>query len=339
MSRSDVVGGILCAGYGTRLRPLTATVPKPLVPFLNSPLVTYALDHLSSIGVERVGANLHHLAESIPPVVDRIAGNIGMQTVYAREWDILGTAGGIAGIWRALGEPDATLVVFNGDSVMNIDLARHLAEHREADRPATLVVRPSKQDQPGGVWLDDDRRLRGIRDYRDPEAGDDLGEFEFAGVHLLEPELLADIPVEKGDVIDEVYGPMLERAEPITASVNEDFWAALDNPELFFSVTCELLDHPDRFVQAPLDPGGREGVYLGPGVDVPEDVEIEPPVFIGPEVEWNGEASIGPYLVADGIDVDEEARLRRSVLYGTEPVEDTVDGILAVADQRIEHGV
>ena len=117
-----ILGGILCAGYGTRLSPLTDTIPKPLLPFLNTPIVAYAMERLASAGVDRFAVNLHHLADSIPPVVDKLAGQFQMKPVYAREWEILGSGGGLRGLWSALGEPsECTLVVLNGDSVMDAE--------------------------------------------------------------------------------------------------------------------------------------------------------------------------------------------------------------------------
>src|SRR5690554_974892 len=98
MSQRDVIGGVLCAGLGTRLRPLTDVLPKPLIPFLNTPLVAYALNHLAAAGITRVGLNLHHLPDTIPFLVDRLALQFGQVPTYVREWEILGTAGGVRGI-------------------------------------------------------------------------------------------------------------------------------------------------------------------------------------------------------------------------------------------------
>ena len=92
---SPVYGAVLCAGYGTRMAPITDILPKPLIPFLNTPTITYSINHLARAGVTRVCCNLHHLADSIPPVVDRLGAAMGVEMVYAREWEILGTAGGV----------------------------------------------------------------------------------------------------------------------------------------------------------------------------------------------------------------------------------------------------
>ncbi len=332
MAERNVVGAVLCAGFGTRLRPLTQVLPKPILPFLNTPIVSYALDHLSRLGVERVGMNLHHLADSIPPVVDRICEQFGLERVYSREWEILGTAGGVRGIWQALDEPDATLVVLNGDSVMNIDLGAHLQSHRESGARATLVVRPKADDQPGRVWLDADQNLRGLRDMRHPDAADDLAEYDFTGVYFIEPELLEEIPLEEGCMIGDVCGPLLEDGEVFHASVNDGFWAALDNPNLFLETTRRVLEDPDLFEQAPLPEPNSPGIYIYEPDKVDDQAECAAPVLLGPHTEVEAGAKLGPNAVVDGVHLTEGAVVQNAVVYGMiEPVEGEWRDCLAVA--------
>lgn len=331
MSDHDVVGAVLCAGFGTRLRPLTEVIPKPLLPFLNTPIVTYALDHLRKLGAARVGVNLHHLADSVPPVVDRISAQMELEPVYAREWEILGTAGGIRGIWQALGEPDATLVVLNGDSIMNIDLEHHLSQHRESGARATVVVRPRADDQPGKVWLDDEHTLCGLRDMRHPDAGDELTEYDFTGVHLIEPELLADIPLEKGCMVGDVYGPLLEDGEAFNASVNDDFWAALDNPTLYLDTTRRVLEDPALFEQAPLPEPLSDDLYIFDPDKAHDKAECAGPVLLGLHTEVAAGAKIGPNAVIDGVEVAEGATVRNAIVYGMGDVEGEWRDCIAVA--------
>lgn len=337
MSASDVVGGVLCAGYGTRMRPLTESVPKPLLPFLNTPILTYALDHLATAGIERVGMNLHHLPDTIPPVADRLCRQFGLDPAYSREWEILGTAGGIRGIWHALGEPDAPLVVTNGDSVLNVDLAEHLDRHRETEAAVTLVVRPKADEQPGKIWLDDDGALEGMRDYRRGGADDsEFEEFDFTGIHILQPEVLADIPLEEGCIVDDIYGPMIEEGASIRASVQRDFWAALDNPGLLMETTRQVLAEPDRFEQAPLSETGGEGVFVAEPDRSFEGIEIEPPVFVGRDVEFGEGVRLGPNAVVDGVEFGDEVAVEDAILYGCGEVDQSRRNCVAVADRLVE---
>lgn len=336
MAERDVVGGVLCAGFGTRLRPLTEVLPKPLLPFLNTPIVTYALDHLARAGIERVGMNLHHLADSIPPVVDQICSQFGLQRVYAREWEILGTAGGARGIWEALGEPDATLVVLNGDSIMNIDLAAHLAAHRRSGARASIVVRPKADEQPGRVWLDEDQNLMGLRQMRHPNADGELVEYDFTGVHFLEPELLEEIPLEEGCMVGDVYGPLLEAGETFFASINDDFWAALDNPSLFAETTRQVLEQPELFEQAPLPEPMSEGLFIYNPDAADDQAECAAPVLLGLHTEVAAGARLGPNVVVDGVDIAADTTIRNAIVYGMGRVEDDWTDCIAVAG-RVAH--
>ncbi len=258
----DLYGAILCAGHGTRMHPITEVLPKPLIPFLNTPMVAYPMGHLLNAGVGRFGVNLHHLADAVPPVINPIAAMFGQSVVYTREWEIMGTAGGVRGIWKALGEPDGELIVLNGDSVMNIDLAAHVEAHRASRARATIVVRPKVDTQPGKVWLTEEGELWGLRDARRAGSPGPLVEHDFVGVHIISSSLLAEIPLEKGCMVGDVYIPMLLRGEPVNASPMEGFWAAIDNPRLLLDTQRRCLEDPALFEQAPMPAPLSDGLYV-----------------------------------------------------------------------------
>ena len=326
------VGGVLCAGFGTRMAPITDAIPKPLVPFLNTPMLAYSLDHLSTVGATRVGMNLHHLADSVPPVADQLAAAMNLAPVYAREWEILGTAGGIRGIWDALGNAETTLIVFNGDSVMNIDLLSILEAHRNCGAKATLVIRPKSGDAPGGVWVDEAQmRLAGLRDFRHPRAGDELSEYTFTGVHLLEPEILADIPLEQGCIVGDIYGPMLDGGVDINVEVNGDFWAGIDSPALLFEATRRVLDDPDCFDQVPIPEPLADGLYVFGEQAIDDKTLMAGPMLSGPHVATESGVRIGPYAVVDGVEFAPGSSIRNAVVYGMGRIEGKWHDCLAVA--------
>jgi NDP-sugar pyrophosphorylase family protein len=302
-------------------------------------MLAYGLEHLASAGIRRAGFNLHHRAETIPPVVDRLGENMGIEPSYAREWERLGTAGGIRGIWRALDEPNSTLVVANADMVMNTDLGTHLEAHQRSEAEATLLVRPTDDDGPGGVWLDDDRTLQGMREFRTPDyeegATEGLDEYAFAGVHFLEPSLLRDTPLEEGCIIEDVYGPRFREGDRLRASIQTGFWAPLDRPELIMEATRRVLDAPDAFEQAPLPESSEEGLFLFGTEPDADGVEFAPPVFCGPDVEFGSGVRLGPYTVVDGATLAPGTQIRESLVYGAGTVEEDRDGEILVADQSV----
>jgi mannose-1-phosphate guanylyltransferase len=333
MSQRNVIGGVLCAGHGTRLRPLTEVLPKPLIPFLNTPLVAYALNHLASAGVNRIGLNLHHLADTVPFVVDKLASQFGVTPTYVREWEILGTAGGIRGIWQAMGDPSATLVVLNGDSIMNIDLAAHIEAHRQSGARATILVRPRDDAQPGRVWLDQQGHLQGLRSMRHPDSPPDeeLAEYDFTGVHILEPELLEAIPLSFGCMVGDVYGPMLERGERIRVAVNDDFWAALDTPEHFLSMTRRIMETPGLFEQAPLPEPLGEGLYVYAPESIDDKAQVSAPLLTGLHVSIGAGSRVGPCAVIDGANLAPGTVVRNAIVYAMGEIEGEWIDCMAVA--------
>jgi len=317
------------------MRPLTEVVPKPLLPFLNTPIITYSLHMLAQAGVASVGVNLHHLADAVPPVVDRLAGSFGVPLRYSREWEILGTAGGIRGIWHALDEPEGTLIVLNGDSVMNVDLASHLQAHRESGRDVTLLTRLKAPDQPGKVFVNADNELTRVRDYTRNTYDDSDIEMDFLGVHFIEARALSRLEIEKGDIIDELYGPMVEEDAAIGVSVAETFWAALDNPFLLMETSKAILENPEVFPMAPLPRPHGENLYIYNEDSIGGKVELAGPVFLGMNVEVEDGAKIGPNVIADGITVKPGAVLRNAIVYGMGEIEGEWTDVVAVAGKTV----
>jgi len=327
----DVFGGVLCAGFGTRLSPITDVIPKPLVPFLNTPTVAYGFQLLINTGVDRIAMNLHHLPDTIPPVVDRLAPVLGFRPVYVREWEILGTGGGIRGIWKGLGEPKGTLVVLNGDSVTDIDLEPHIRGHEDAGAEVTLIVRPKTAGQPGRVFLNSSGELSGIRDFRRPGRGD-LEEYEFTGIHLLSEAALNRLSLEASDIVATLYGPMVAEGAKIRASVcDEGFWAALDNPSLILENTRRVLADPSCFKLAPLPDPMSDGLFIYNPDDIDPKAKLTKPIFLGAGVELGSNTFVGPNVVMDGVQLAPGARVENAVIYGMGRIEGHWQDCVAVA--------
>jgi NDP-sugar pyrophosphorylase family protein len=320
------------------MRPLTDALPKPLLPFLNTPILAYALDHLARAGCRQVALNLHHLGAQIPPVVDRLLGALApaygpIEAVYVHEPTLRGTAGGVAGLWDALGAPNTTLIVLNGDSVMDVDLAAHLAQHRQDRAQATLLARTPDGQHPGGLWADAQRRVTGLRHLRPQGPGHD--ELDFMGVHFLEPSVLrratqaaqaASAPCMVGDV----YIPSLGGDEAPWVQRCDKFWVALDTPALLLEATERVLRDPSIFPQSPFFDTHAPGLCLLQPSALDDQTRLAPPVFLGALAGAGPNAQLGPCVVADGTRFGAGTRARRSIFYGMGLVEGEWDSCVAV---------
>jgi mannose-1-phosphate guanylyltransferase len=178
---------VLGAGLGTRLRPLTNLVPKPLLPIFGKPLVTFALDHLRQAGIEKFWINSHHLPENFAAQFPGSGYNgASLELVY--EPDVLETGGGIKNIERRIG--DETFVVYSGDVLTDLPIDRLIEEHRAKDNDVTLALRTtgfSKRIH----W----RRETGrVTDLLGAIGSGEPGEFDFAGISVWNSSVFPRIP-------------------------------------------------------------------------------------------------------------------------------------------------
>ena len=203
---------ILGAGLGTRLRPLTENCPKPLLPVGGRPLITYAMDHCLSIGVERFIVNTHHCAEAYEKAFP--GGNWrGAPILFRHEPVLLDTAGGLKNIEDLL-EDDETILVYNGDILSDLPLSQLLAAHAAGGREVTLALR---SDGPlRNVCLD----ARGeICDFRDLLGNPGVRRCLFTGIYIVEKRFLRRLTPGKIESVVPVFAEMIRETPGSVGSV------------------------------------------------------------------------------------------------------------------------
>jgi aminoglycoside/choline kinase family phosphotransferase len=202
---------ILGAGLGTRLRPLTENCPKPLLPIGGRPLITFAMDHCLSIGVERFIVNTHHCA----PAYDEAfpGGNWrGRPILFRHEPVLLDTAGGLKNIEDLL-EENETILVYNGDILSDLPLSRLLAAHAEGGREVTLALR---SDGPLlNVCLD---ASGDICDFRDLLGNRGVRRCLFTGISVVEKRFLRRLTPGKAESTIPVFAAMIRKTPGSVAS-------------------------------------------------------------------------------------------------------------------------
>ncbi|WP_059437098.1 nucleotidyltransferase family protein, partial [Anaeromyxobacter sp. PSR-1] len=237
----DLAGMVLCAGLGTRLRPLTARVPKPAVPVCGVPLVRYALALLAGAGVRRAVVNVHHLPDVMAAEAEAAARALGLSLTVSREPVIAGTGGALREARAALRGADELLLV-NGDVLFDVDLGAALAAHRGSGALATMVLLP----MPAGaryaaVEVDAGGAVRRIAGRYGP-GGEGLVPWHFSGVHVLSAALLDAVPAEpfEADVNRHVYPPLMASGA-IRGHVAAGYWNDLGTPERYLEANRDLL--------------------------------------------------------------------------------------------------
>jgi len=223
---------VLAAGYGTRFQPVTLTLPKPLVPVCNRPLIGWASDSFLVHGISDFVVNLHHLPEQIraylPPAFPQAHFD------FSFEEEILGTGGGVRRA-RALLEGDDDFFVANGDTIQSVPVEALIRARRAHDASAALTLRrPPAGDHFTPVFFENGR-VTGF--------GSGTGEaLMFSGSALLSSRLFAGMPdKERFGIVDEVYQPLIKRGEVIAAVVDDSpHWFDIGTPRRYLAASRAL---------------------------------------------------------------------------------------------------
>jgi mannose-1-phosphate guanylyltransferase len=295
---------VLAAGLGTRLRPLTNEITKPMVPVLDRPVMAHILDLLDGHGFERVIANLHYFPDSIKQY-------FGERLTYRFEPELLGTAGGV----RACADffDEQAFLVISGDALTDIDLSAFVARHREVGGVATLAVKKVSDTREYGVVLHDrDGRITGFQEKPSPEeALSDLGN---CGIYIFEPTIFDYFPERPFvDWAQDVFPTLLDNDIPFHIHEVREYWNDVGSLSELRQGTFDALRGELR-----LQVEGREvapGVVLAGGIAVPQSVEIDGSAWIGHDVEIGENARLtGPIVLGDGARVGEGAQLRDCIV-------------------------
>ncbi len=314
---------VLAAGLGTRLRPITYEMPKPMVPVLNRPVMEHIVELLARHGFTETIANLHWFPELIEAHFGE-GTDFGVELSYSYEERLLGTSGGVRNAAEFLGD---SFLVISGDALTDIDLGAMRAFHSSHDGVATLATKRVEDTSQFGVAITGaDGRIQGFQEKPDPaEALSDLAN---CGIYMFRSEVFDFFPQPGAS---KASGP---EDPPGFADWAMDVFPALladDVPFYSHEVTAYWNDigNLDELRQGNLD-ALRGAVVVDPGApEVTEgvrargplgDTEIEPPVLIGAGVELGEGVCIeGPAILGDGCRIGDGARIRDSLLLkGTE---------------------
>jgi mannose-1-phosphate guanylyltransferase len=306
---------LLGAGLGTRLRPVTNEIPKPLVPILGQPVMGHILRLLQRHGFHDVISNVHYLPEMIQ---ERFGdgSDYGIRLSYSHEEELLGTAGGVRNVRDFLGE--GTFLIISGDALTDIDLGALWARHSEAGGIGTLALKPVEDpSQLGVVILGDDGRIQGFQEKPDPaEALSNLGS---CGIYVFEPEIFDHFPdKEFVDWAQDVFPKLLERDIPLYGHEIGDYWDDVGSLEEWRQGNFDAL-----VGDVAVDRTGSEissGTWAEDSSTLGEQVLMEPPVYIGDGCTVGSEARLtGPVVIGAGCTIGEGAVLSDVLIWqGTE---------------------
>jgi mannose-1-phosphate guanylyltransferase len=284
---------ILAAGLGTRLRPLSLNLPKPLFPVLNLPLLERTLLQLQSIGCDRLAVNCFHLADAVVRAVS--SWGLAADVTTLVEPFLLGTGGALRNALPHIRRNEPLLVI-NGDVVTDLDFSEVLRRHQKNGAQASLVVHSRA---PWNNVAVKEERVSGFR-CREPDA------VAFTGISVLEPAFLEAIPDQHPSSLIDAFQGVLDRGERLqaveAAELTDTYiWEEIGTPEGYLAAHATLLRH------------GNDRCLIGNGTDIPDDlvwgdwISVGSGVSIGPEttlcrtVIWDGCSLPGGQSLCDCI--------------------------------------
>lgn len=286
---------IMAAGKGTRLRPITDLVPKPMAPIVNRPALYHILRLLGRHGFSEVVVNLHHLPEIITGYFGDGAW-MGMKITYSFEPELLGTAGGVKNNADFLGGD--TFLVMSGDALTDIDLTGLVAAHRRAGSIATLAVKEVADPSLYGVVVaDDDDRVVGFQEK--PIREEARSRLCNCGIYVFEPQILSHILSGQFDDFGRrLFPDLLREGMRLHAETVAGYWSDVGNLDEYVRGNADALAGR---VEVEI-PGTevRPGVWVDADARVPESARIEPPVVIGKGCELGEDVVLeGPAIIGD----------------------------------------
>jgi mannose-1-phosphate guanylyltransferase len=318
---------ILAAGKGTRVRPLTYDLPKPMIPVLGKPVMAYLIEHLRKHGVTEIMVNVSHLHEKIEEYFGE-GEQYGVQIGYSFEGYTkedgevvavpIGSAGGMKKIQEFGGFFDDTTIVLCGDALIDLDLKAALAEHRRKGAMASVITREVSWDKVssyGVVVTDKNGRITQFQEK--PKQEDALSNFISTGIYIFEPEVIDLIPSGvEFDIGSQLFPLLAEKGMPFYAQGRPFNWLDIGSVSDYWEVLQNVLTGEVNHMDVPgiqIEPGLWTG--LNTSIDW-RGTTIKGPVYIGSGVKIEaGTTIIGPTWIGHGSHICEGAEIVRSVLF------------------------
>lgn len=301
---------ILVGGEGTRLRPLTVNLPKPMLPVVNRPFLEHVFEYLKGHGISEVILSMGYRSE----VIERHFGDgsaFGIDLKYVVESSPRGTAGGVKNVERYV---DGTFLVFNGDILTDLDLRAMIDFHRQQGAKATISLTPVEDPTAYGlVETDSTGRVR--RFIEKPRPEDVTTNLINAGTYVLDPEVLDLIPPDAYHMFERgVFPDLLARRDPIYGYRSDCYWIDIGTPSKYLAVQRDILNGRVQHLADKV--ADVTGARVGNGVSVDPSAKIEGPAILGDGVTVAAGARLsGPVVIGNNCTIGPGAVVEEAIIW------------------------
>lgn len=299
----------MAGGKGTRLRPITCSLPKPMVPIINKPVMEYTVELLKKHDINDIAVTTAYLPDLITDYF-RGGEDWGVKLSYYMEDCPLGTGGSVRNAQEYI---DETFIVISGDALTDLNITEAVKFHKSKASKVTLVLRREPEPIEYGVVITNEEG-RVIRFLEKPCWGEVFSNTVNTGIYIIEPEVMEYY--QKGDNFDfskDLFPKLLKDNLPMFGYITEDYWCDIGDLKSYKETQFDILDGR---VNVEID-GMRiaEGVWVGEGTRIHDDAEITPPVYIGRDSSISP-CKIGPYaVIADNCIVERDASFKRGIMW------------------------
>ncbi|MCL1465075.1 mannose-1-phosphate guanyltransferase [Argonema galeatum] len=307
---------LMAGGSGTRLRPLTCDLPKPMVPILNRPIAEHIINLLKRHHITEVIATLHYLPDAIRDYFHD-GSDFGVQMTYAVEEDQpLGTAGCVKNIAELL---DRTFLVISGDSITDFDLSAAIHFHKRRQSKATIILtRVPNPIEFGVVITDEEDRIR--RFLEKPSTSEIFSDTVNTGTYILEPEVLDYLPAgQESDFSKDLFPLLLDKEIPMYGYIAEGYWCDVGHLDAYREAQYDGLYRKVKldFAYEERSAGARNNqIWIGQNTFIDPTAQIEAPAMIGHNCRIGPRVQIeAGTIIGDNVTIGADANLKRPIIW------------------------
>lgn len=301
---------IMAGGQGTRLRPLTCNIPKPMMPIMGKPVMQYIIELLVKNNIKDIGITLHYLSDDVMNFFGN-GKDFNVDIRYYIEETPLGTAGSVKSAEKFL---DDTFIVISGDGLTDIDISKAIAYHKEKGAMATLVLKEVPVPlQYGVVVTDKDGRVNEFLEK--PSWSEVFSDKVNTGIYILEPEIFNYYKNnQEFDFSKDLFPILMKNKKSVYGYVTDGYWCDIGSIEQFIDCNFDVLKGLVK-----INVKGRkykDGIWVGENCEISSETNIIPPVYIGSNTKIYEGVEIGPYSIFGRNNIiSAGATVKRSVIF------------------------
>ena len=315
---------LMAGGKGSRIRPLTLSRPKPLIPVANRPMIEYIIEKIRNSGYDELVVTISYLKSQIKSLLQKDYPDMNIK--YSVEKNPLGTAGGVKNASKYI---DDTFFVLSGDVLVDVDLNELLHFHKQNNAIASMVLTPVNNPSHFGIAVLDDKNQI-IKFLEKPSPTEVFSKIANTGTYVLEPEIFDYIKTKKGEVdfSQDIFPQLIKDEAGIYGYVLEGYWNDVGRPQTYLQANYDVLNKKIK-----PEPQGKK---LAEGVGRLGDM------WIGKEVEIGNKVRIiGPVIIGDGCCIEKNCVLGRNMVMGDNVYlekNSTIKGSVIFPDSTIKEG-